>query len=151
MRSAVLRVVAAVVLASGCAASAKPEERVAALDFTPAAGMARVYVYRTSSLMGALSATTIFSDTLLAGMLDPETFLMFEVKPGPHRVEARGQESQKGIVFEALSDSVYFFKVWPKMGFFGARAGMEQVNPVEGRRAVQNARMVESLLPKQVS
>ena len=81
-------------------------------------------------------------DGQMVGKTASGSFLMVEVNPGSHRVSGLSSESDQGITIAALADSSYFVKIWPKMGVASARSGVEQMDPVEGRRAVQGARMV---------
>ena len=48
---------------------------------------------------------------------------------------------------EAEADSVYIFKVWPKMGILVAQAGIERMDLVQGAAAVRGARMVVTTWP----
>jgi len=86
-------------------------------------------------------------DSQFVGKTGSGTFMMIELDPGHHRVSGLSSESDRGVDFEALADSTYFFKLWPKMGFMSAQSGIEPMDPVEGRRAVQESRMVPANWP----
>src|SRR5437667_125080 len=67
--------------------------------------------------------------------------------PGPHRVSAPTGENESAVSLDALADSIYFVKLWPKMGFFSAHSGMERMDPTEARTGIAGARMVPSTWP----
>jgi hypothetical protein len=144
-----LGIAASLVLVLGCGgvASAPPELAVSALTFTPAPGKARIYVYRPSQFVGSAARLKVAIDSQFVGKTGSGTFLMVEVDPGSHRISGLSSESDRGVTIEALPDSSYFFKLWPKMGVMSAQSGLEPMDPVEGRRAVQGARMVPATWP----
>ena len=141
--------IAALLLALGCGsvASAPPELAATALSFTPSPGKARIYVYRPSRFVGSASRLKVAIDSQFVGKTGSGTFLMVELDPGSHRISGLSSESDRGVDLEALPDSCYFFKLWPKMGFVSAQSGIELMDPVEGRRAIQSARMVPATWP----
>jgi len=51
------------------------------------------------------------------------------------------------VSLDAVADSIYLVKVWPKMGFFSAHSGMERMDPTEARTGIGGARMVPSTWP----
>jgi hypothetical protein len=103
-----------------------------ALTFTPSPGKARIYVYRPSRFVGSAARLTVAIDSQVVGKTASGTFLMVEVDPGPHRISGVTSESDRGVVIEALADSSYFFKLWPRMGVLSAQSGIEPMDPVEG-------------------
>jgi hypothetical protein len=133
--------------ACGSVASAPPELAATALTFTPALGKSRIYVYRPSRFVGSAARLKVEVDSQFVGKTGSGTFMMIELDPGHHRVSGLSSESDRGVDFEALADSTYFFKLWPKMGFMSAQSGLEVKDPVEGRRAVQESRMVPANWP----
>lgn len=134
-------------LAACSVASAPPELAVTALNFTPAPGMARIYVYRPSRLFGTAALIPIAVDSQIVGKVSSGTFLMLEVEPGRHRVSSPTLENESAVVLETTGDSVYVVKVWPKMGFVAAQAGMEPMSLSEGVTAVRDARMAVTTWP----
>src|SRR5690348_8208174 len=53
----------------------------------------------------------------------------------------------RAVSLDALADSIYFVKLWPKMGFFSAHSGTERMDPAEARTGIAAARMVPSTWP----
>lgn len=147
----IMVLLAPLLLTIGCGnvASAPPELGVSALTFTPSAGKARIYVYRPSQTFGSGARLKVAIDSQVVGKTASGSFLMVEVDPGPHRISGLTSESDRGITIAAMSDSSYFFKLWPRMGFVSAQSGIAQVDPVEGRREVQKSRMVPAAFPRE--
>lgn len=120
---------------------------VSALTFSPSPGKARIYVYRPSRLFATAARLKVAIDSQVVGKTASGSFLMVEVDPGTHRISGMTSESDRGVVLEAMADSSYFFKLWPRAGFMSAQSGLEQVDPVVGRREVQKSRMVVATWP----
>lgn len=133
--------------ACGSVASAPPELMATAKSFTPTPGKSRIYVYRPSRFVGSMARLKVAIDSQVVGKAASGTFLMVEVDPGSHRVSGLSSESDRGVELEALPDSCYFFKLWPKMGLVSAQSGLELMDPAEGRKAVEASRMVPSKWP----
>lgn len=148
MRRTALTLVPLLSLLIACSVASAPQElAVTALSFTPTPGKARIYVYRPSRFIGSGARLKVAIDSQFVGKTASGTFLMVEVDPGTHRISGVSMESDRGVVIDALADSSYFFKLWPKMGVLSARSGIELMDPVEGRHAVQGARMVPATWP----
>lgn len=135
-------------LATACsAASASPELAVTALTFKPDSGKARIYVFRPDRFLGSGVYLPVAVDSLVVGRTSPGTFVMLDVEPGRHRVSSPTLENESATVVETLADSIYFFKVWPKVGFFAAHSGIERMVDADGASAVRSARMVVTTWP----
>ena len=133
----------------GCASvpTAAPELQAVALTFRPAPGMARIYVYRAGGAFGGASKLSVAIDSQIVGRTAAGTYLMVELAPGAHRVSAPTGENESAVSIDAMADSIYFVKVWPKMGFFSAHSGMERMDAAEARAGIATARMVPSTWP----
>src|SRR6267378_1603544 len=133
LRRAVL--VAASLSAAGCVSvpTAPPELQAVALTFRPSPGTARIYVYRAGGAFGGASKLSVAIDSQIVGRTAAGTYLMVEVGPGLHRVSSPTGENEGAVSLDALADSMYFVKVWPKMGFFSAHSGMERMNASDAR------------------
>ena len=147
IRRAVL--LATILVAAGCVSvpTAPPELQAVALTFKPAPGMSRIYVYRAGSGFGGASKLSVAIDSQIVGRTAAGTYLMVELAPGLHRVSSPAGENESGVSLDAVADSVYFVKLWPKMGFFSAHSGMERMDPTEARAGIATARMVLSTWP----
>jgi len=67
---------------------------------------------------------------------------MLDVEPGTHRVNSQ-DAPDRVVLFEMAADSVYFVKLWHKVGRRGASfGGIAPMEPVEGRRRISQAQMV---------
>ncbi len=146
-RGAVLVVTLLVPAACVSVPTAPPELQAVALTFKPSPGMARIYVYRAGGAFGGASKLSVAIDSQIVGRTAAGTYLMVELAPGPHRVSSPTGENESAVSLDALADSVYFVKLWPKMGFFSAHSGMERMDPAEARTGIAAARMVPSTWP----
>ena len=138
-----------ILVATACVSvpTAPPELQAVALTFKPAPGMARIYVYRAGGAFGGASKLSVAIDSQIVGRTAAGTYLMVELTPGPHRVSSPTGENESAVTLDAVADSIYFVKVWPKMGFFSAHSGMERMEPAEARAGIATARMVPSTWP----
>ncbi len=148
MRRGVVLVAVSFTLAA-CASvpSAPPELQVVALSFTPTPGKARIYVYRAGGMFGSASRLSVAIDSQIVGRTAPDTYLMVDLEPGLHRVSAPTGENESSVPINAVADSIYFVKLWPKMGFLSAHSGMELMDPAAGRAGISTARLVVSTWP----
>jgi hypothetical protein len=138
----------ALLLALACSVASAPHElTVSALTFSPSPGKARIYVYRPSRLFASAARLKVAIDSQIVGKAASGTFMMVEVDPGTHRISGLTSESDRGVLLEAMADSSYFFKLWPRAGFMSAQSGIEPVDPAVGRREVQKSRMVLATWP----
>jgi hypothetical protein len=119
-------------------------EEAAALTFTPSTGKARVYVYEQERWWQARTAQyDIHLDGKPVGRTSHGAYLMFEIDPGPHRLESPGHD-ERIASFDAAADSVYFVRVWSKSGFWGGVkfGGVALTDAVTGRRAILASQLV---------
>jgi len=147
LRRAIL--VVAGLATAGCVSvpTAPPELQAVALTFKPSPGMARIYVYRPGGAFGGASKLSVAIDSQIVGRTAAGTYMMVEVRPGPHRVSSPTGENESAVLLDAAADSMYFVKVWPKMGFFSAHSGMERMDAAEARAGIATARLVPSTWP----
>src|SRR5207247_6480059 len=147
-RGAVLVVTILVATACVSVPTAPPELQAVALTFKPSPAMARIYVYRAGCAFGGASQLSVAIDSQIVGRTAAGTYLMVEVAPGLHRVSSPTGENEGAVSLDAVADSMYFVKVWPKMGFFSAHSGMERSNEDEGRGGTAHVRTVASTWPR---
>lgn len=142
-----LLVLLALPLLIGCAATVPimPDHLdAAAEEFSPPAGKANLYITRTSTL-GFAVLFQVHVDGELAGSIAADTYLLFEVDPGEHKISVTTQESQDLLRVNAQSGGNYFVDVVPKFGWLAARAALVQLSDEEGRAAVMKAARAEPL------
>ena len=146
-RSIVLVAASLSVAACVSVPTAPPELQAVALTYKPSPGMARIYVYRAGSAFGGASKLSVAIDSQIVGRTAAGTYLMVELAPGAHRVSSPTGENESAVSIDAVADSNYFVKLWPKMGLFSAHSGMERMDPAEARAGIATARMVPSIWP----
>src|SRR5207253_10492425 len=113
-RGAVLVVTILVATACVSVPTAPPELQAVALTFKPSSGMARIYVYRAGGAFGGASKLSVAIDSQIVGRTAAGTYLMVELAPGPHRVSSPTGENESAVSLDALADSIYFVKLWPR-------------------------------------
>jgi len=117
---------------------------IAAKQFTPPPGRANLYV-TSASTRGHGYSFQIYMDGQRAGTIaPPDTYLLYEVVPGEHRISVVG-ENQDSIIVRATAGENYFVGVVPSFGYASPRAKLEELRVEEGEKAVQNAKRVEGL------
>ncbi len=96
LRRAIL--VVAGLATAGCVSvpTAPPELQAVALTFKPSPGMARIYVYRPGGAFGGASKLSVAIDSQIVGRTAAGTYMMVEVRPGPHRVSSPTGENGYG-------------------------------------------------------
>lgn len=146
---AVVVVLAASLGQVSCAAqiaSAPPEVRVRALDFTAAApGKARLYVFRPGGRGRTLLPVAI--DGVMLGSTTRDSFLMAELLPGPHVIASTTRENVSMVRLEAKEGQFYFVKLATRMGMRVTRSSLAEVGSDEGREAIVRSRMLQTMSP----
>lgn len=134
----------------GCAATVPimPDDLDASAEqFAPPADKANLYITRISD-MGMAVLFQVRLDGELVGSIATDTYLLFEVEPGQHKVSVITPESQALHRVDAQPGNNYFVDVVPKMGWAAARAELVQLTDEEGRKAVVEAARAEPLVEK---
>lgn len=80
------------------------------------AGMATVYIYRPSKLMGKALEPSVFCDGVELGRMDNGRYMMLKLKPGRHTVHMTDQK--KGFDLDMRGGEVYYFRVGIETGFW---------------------------------
>lgn len=121
------------------------EEDTMAKQFSPAEGKCLVYVVRPARGVGIAITITPVIDKQMVGALREKTYAVAEVEPGKHVVAlgGSGMESSSAVTIQAEAGHVYFVQVYPKMGMFAARSGVEQMSEEEGKKLVQKSKLIK--------
>ena len=94
-------------------------------------GTAEIVVIRTG--IAALAVTFgIFIDDLHVGTLHTDNFVAHEVPPGTVEMFA-GAEARSPARFPVAANRSYYFRAYPKAGWWFARVQLEVMDPEEGR------------------
>jgi PBP1b-binding outer membrane lipoprotein LpoB len=115
-------VVAAVILATGCASvpMESPEKDAAAKAFTVKPDRANIYVYRNES-MGAAVKMPVALNGKLVGDTAAKTFMKLEVPAGEHTLLSK-TENDSSVKVNAAAGKNYFVWQEVKMGMWAARS-----------------------------
>ena len=139
---------AALLLVSGCAATvelASPMQDEAAKTFVAPEGKANIYVTRKEQFTGSAVLFQIVVDGRLQGGIAPGTYHLVAVDPGRHSVSVTTAENQSTEQVDAVAGQNYFFEVKPKMGWMAARAEVVPMSESEGRAAIAENALAESI------
>jgi hypothetical protein len=122
---------------------ASPELDLAAKNFKPPSGKARIYVYQSrSAIIGTISV-----DGSFVGVIRGNMYVVADVEPGHHVVGAQsetdttvsgGPLGSSTTTVEAVTNAVHFVRL--TSGFFHAPP-LKLVSDTEGRKAVLKARL----------
>ena len=130
--------------ASGCASvpmsslSADKEGK----SFVVPPDRSAIYLYR-NELFGGAMRLTVALDGRLAGQTAADTYFLWIVKPGEHRLDSMA-ENASSITITTAPGKAYF--VWQeiKMGLWTARTQLHEVDEHTGRQAVNECSRVAS-------
>lgn len=142
-------ITAIVVLASlhltGCASvpMAPTDTDKAKKEFAqPSEGKAGVYIYRNSSLGGALKKT-VSIDGVPIGETAPNTYFYRELTPGNHELSTESEFSDNTLSLDVQPGSHYFVQQYIKLGVFVGGAGLKLVSDDEGKKGVRECKMAQ--------
>jgi hypothetical protein len=127
----------------GCASvpMANIERDNMAKTFAPQADKAKIYVYRNETF-GAAIKLPVALDGRLVGDTASKTYFLFVVPPGEHKLITKAEnDSILPLMVEAGRN--YF--VWQeiKMGLWAARANLQLVDELTGRKGVEECKLIE--------
>ncbi len=134
----------------GCASvpMAPQDIDVAAKRFEPPAGKANIYVTRTSKIFGDPHALNLLVDGEFRGAIASNTYFLFEVDPGTHRVEVSNYTSSKVITLHTEAGQNYFLGVGEQTTWSFTDRGfvyIQHLDDEEGREAVLGASLARWL------
>ncbi|WP_335342666.1 DUF2846 domain-containing protein [Pseudidiomarina terrestris] len=124
---------------SGCASvpleSAENSAAAKAFD-APTGNNAGLYIYRDSSLGGALKKS-VWVDEKCIGETAPNIFFHLDVEGDrQHTLSTESEFSPNDLVLETESGKNYFVRQYIKMGVFVGGANLEVVDPEVAKKAI---------------
>ena len=136
-----------ILILTGCATvpMATVAQDIEAKSFTPASGMANLYIARRNAYFGSAIAFQIMVDGMPIGSIGPGTYHLISIEPGQHSILASSNENSERVVFEAAVEKSYYFEVRVVMGLVTARAGIAQVDDGSGMKLVMNGKRAMSI------
>ena len=137
-------VIASSFLFAGCASVPMESKEVSAKikSFAPPSeGNSGLYIYRASGV-GAALKKDIWVDGKCTGESAPNVFFHEEVKGDmEHKISTESEFSPNHLVVSTLSGKNYFVKQYIRMGLFVGGAGLELMEPEEGKKDVSELEM----------
>lgn len=79
-------------------------------------GMATVYIYRPSKMMGKALEPSVFCDGVELGRMDNGRYMTLNLKPGRHTIHMTSEK--KGFDMDMRGGEVYYFRVGIEAGFW---------------------------------
>ena len=130
--------------AAGCASvpMESAERTITAKKFNPPSeGSSGLYIYRPSSLGGALKKD-IWVDGKCIGESAPYVFFYEEVEGDKsHKVSTESEFSPNDLIVKVKSGMHYFIRQYIKFGVFVGGAGLELVDEEKGKKEVSELDM----------
>jgi hypothetical protein len=135
--------IVAMVLAAGCATvpMAGKEKDTAVKTFTSKPEKSQIYVYRNES-MGSAIAMTVSLDGKVVGRTGPKTFFWWEVEPGIHTIVSH-TENVSELRIKTEAGKLYFVWQEVKMGWWGARSALQEVDEPTGKSGVMECELIQ--------
>ena len=100
---------------------------------------AHIYVYRNESL-GFAVPMTVAVDGRASGRTVAQTYVMWEVDPGPHEITSYA-EDKSAVSINAEPGKAYFVWQEVKVGLWKARSLLHAVDEETGRKSVAGCRL----------
>ncbi|MBO7127496.1 hypothetical protein J6W78_08140 [bacterium] len=105
------------------------------LPVLPNDSTAVVYVVRAKKAYGAWIPFKVSIDDSAKEKLNNASVITYLIQPGEHTFIAKG-ENTKELPFTAEAGHVYFYEVFPKMGFIYARVRIDELDEISGKNKV---------------
>lgn len=135
-----------VALSAGCASvpMGSAEDDVRGKTFAARPGKASIYLYRNEAL-GFAVAMSVSIDGRPAGKTLAETYFVWEVEPGEHKITSYAEDVHAVTLHTQAGESYY---VWQevKVGLWSARSQLQEVDAEVGRQGVIQCKLGRSML-----
>lgn len=134
---------AAMFVLVGCAGvpMASKDRDSAAKSFTPKPDKAQIYVYR-NEIFGSAVRMVVSLDDRVKGQTGAKTFFWWEVEPGEHKVSSH-TENTVDIALKTEPNKLYFIWQEVKMGMWGPRSLLHQVDEQTGKLGVMESELIQ--------
>lgn len=103
---------------------------------------AGLYIYRNES-MGAVAKMTVVIDGQTVGQTAAKTFIYKEVPPGKHVITSIAENTDT-LEMDAQPGKLAFIWQEVKMGILSARSKLHLVSTEEGKKGVEETKLVNS-------
>ncbi|MDN5092993.1 DUF2846 domain-containing protein [Aliarcobacter butzleri] len=139
-----LSIVTFTILFSGCASvkMALPEESNQAKQFNQVEnGKAGIYIYRDSTLGGALKKKVYIDDKCI-GETAPNVFFYEQVEGNKeHKISTQSEFSNNDLLLKTQSGKNYFIRQYIKMGVFVGGANLELIDEDKAKESISKLDM----------
>ncbi|WP_459950083.1 DUF2846 domain-containing protein [Denitratisoma sp. agr-D3] len=127
---------------AGCASvpMGDPAKDAALKNFTPQAGVSGVYIYRNESL-GAAVKMDVEIDGKPVGQTVAKSYVYKELPPGKHMIVSKS-ENDDSLEINTLPGKLYYIWQEVKMGILYARTKLHLVDDEEGKKGVNETKLI---------
>jgi len=122
-----------------------PEQDAAAKNAKPGPGQSLIYVYR-NEVFGAAIKLAITLDGKLAGETASETYFLFKVPAGKHTIASEAEGDWSKLTIDCKAGKTYYVWQEVKMGMFAPNSKLQLMDPMEGRKDVEECKLIKSQL-----
>jgi hypothetical protein len=135
-------------LLTGCGSVklADPERSASVKSISPSATAGQIFVCR-NAFIGAAIKPTIELDGQPIAVIGRNTFSFNEVTPGDHVLVAKSPEHDSTLPFSIAAGQQKYFQTWISMGVFVGWAVIDEWEPEEARKCVDESDLVEPEAP----
>jgi len=112
---------------------------------SPSPGTAGLYIYRNTTLGGALKKD-IFIDGERVAETAPMTYFYFEVQGGTRKLSTESEFSPNDLILDVEKGNNYFVRQSMRLGVFVGGSDLEQVSEEEGREGVLECKLGKNLI-----
>jgi len=135
-------IIITICLLTGCASvpMASMQEDMRAKQFQVPPNKSLIYLFR-DEIFGAAIRMSVSIDGRTAGQTGPNTYLMWEVEPGPHLLRSF-TENVSTLAIETEPGKDYYIWQEVKMGMFSAQSKLHRVDRRRGREGVKECELI---------
>ena len=144
MRTKITLILLATILLSGCAATvplASLDLDAQAKRFSTDNHKSKIYLFR-DEMIGMAIPITVSLDGQMAGQTGPDTYFLWSVNPGKHTVTSHA-ENVSSITLSTLPSNTYYIWQEIKMGMWGPRTSLQQVDKTRGQKGVTKSKRLQ--------
>lgn len=122
-----------------------PEKDAAAKTAKPGPGQSLIYVYR-NEMFGAAVKLAVTLDDKMAGETASETYFLFRVPAGKHTLSSAAEGDWDKLTINCQAGKTYYVWQEVKMGMFMANSKLHLKGPEDGRKGVQECKLIKAKL-----
>jgi len=120
-----------------------PEKDAAAKSAKPGPEESLIYVYR-NEVFGAAIKLAMTLDGKMVGETASETYFLLRVPAGKHTLSSQAEGDWDKLTINCEGGKTYHVWQEVKMGMFAANSKLHLMSPEEGRKGVQECKLIKT-------